>query len=109
VLTARYSDRPVHEVYRELRAGAESGWDFSSRWQSDPTKLSTIRTTSIVPVDLNSLLYKLERQIGRLHDTKSEQTAAGECHRRAETRRAAMDKYFWNGTAGAFIDYDRQR
>src|SRR5690606_34879939 len=62
VLTARYSNRPVHEVYRELRAAAESGWDFSSRWQSDPTKLSSIRTTSIVPVDLNSLLYKLERQ-----------------------------------------------
>lgn len=108
VLTARYSDRPVHEVYRELRAGAESGWDFSSRWQSDPTKLSSIRTTSIVPVDLNSLMYKLERQIGRLHDTKGEKTAAGEFHRRADTRRAAMDNYFWNETAGAFFDYDWQ-
>src|SRR5690606_11457207 len=50
----------------------------------------------------------LERQIGRLHDTKSEQTAAGEFHRRADARRAAMDKYFWNDEAGAFFDYDWQ-
>jgi alpha,alpha-trehalase len=106
VLTARLSERPVHDVYRELRAGAESGWDFSSRWQSDPTDLSTIRTTAILPVDLNSLLYKLERQIARLYDSKGEQIVAGEFHRRADKRRAAMDKYFWNQSAGAYFDYD---
>lgn len=108
VLTARRSERPVHEVYRELRAGAESGWDFSSRWQTDPAELATIRITSIVPVDLNSLLYKLERQIARLHDSKGEKGAAGEFYRRADIRREAMKKYFWNETAGAFFDYDWQ-
>src|SRR5690606_34600046 len=90
VLTARRSHRPVHEVYRELRAGAESGWDFSSRWQTDPAELATIRVTSIVPVDLNSLLYKLERQIARLHDSKGERLAAAEFYRRADIRRSAM-------------------
>ena len=32
VLIARASRRPRAQVYRDLRAAAESGWDFSSRW-----------------------------------------------------------------------------
>ncbi|MEO6327727.1 MAG: trehalase family glycosidase [Ginsengibacter sp.] len=43
-------------VYTNLRAGAESGWDFSSRWFADAMNLKTIETTSILPVDLNCLL-----------------------------------------------------
>ena len=52
-------------MYRDLRAAAESGWDFSSRWLADGKTLSSIRTTDILPVDLNSLLYKLEITIAR--------------------------------------------
>jgi alpha,alpha-trehalase len=48
------------EMYQHLRAGAASGWDFSSRWFSDPNDISTIEVTSYVPVDLNSLLYQAE-------------------------------------------------
>src|SRR3569623_113091 len=57
---ARRSGRPEDEVYRALRAGAESGWDFSSRWLGDGRSLATIRTTDIAPVDLNSLMQQLE-------------------------------------------------
>src|SRR5262245_2865573 len=39
--------------YRNTRAAAESGWDFSSRWMRDPRDLRTLETTEIVPVDLN--------------------------------------------------------
>ncbi|MBS0614666.1 MAG: trehalase, partial [Proteobacteria bacterium] len=59
-LAAR-SARPSSELYRDLRSAAESGWDFSSRWLRDPQDLASIETTAIVPVDLNSLLYGLER------------------------------------------------
>lgn len=48
------------KVYRDLRAGAASGWDFSSRWLADGKHLSTIQTTDILPVDLNCLLLNLE-------------------------------------------------
>jgi NAD(P)-dependent dehydrogenase (short-subunit alcohol dehydrogenase family) len=44
---------------------AESGWDFSSRWFGDNQNLWTVRTTSIIPVDLNSLLFHLETTIVR--------------------------------------------
>ena len=63
--TARNSGRPAAEVYRDLRAAAESGWDFSSRWLADGKTLGTIRTTDFLPVDLNSLLYQLELTIAR--------------------------------------------
>jgi len=52
--------------YRSLRATAESGWDFSSRWLRDPMDLRTLETTDLVPVDLNSLLYHAERLIAAL-------------------------------------------
>jgi alpha,alpha-trehalase len=106
VETARSSSRPAHEVYRDLRAGAESGWDFSSRWLADPQRLSSIRTTQIIPVDLNSFLYKLERQIERLSEAKGRSGCAEEFRQRAETRLAAIDRYLWNEQQGAYFDYD---
>lgn len=52
--------------YRNVRAAAESGWDFSSRWMRDPSDLRTLETVDIVPIDLNSLLYHAERVIAAL-------------------------------------------
>lgn len=57
VETARTSGRPAAQVYRDLRAGAESGWDYSSRWLADGRTLATIDTTNVLPADLNSLLW----------------------------------------------------
>ncbi len=54
-------NRPATEIYRDLRSAAASGWDFSSRWMDNPQQLNTLRTTSIVPVDLNSLMFKMEK------------------------------------------------
>lgn len=100
VETARASGRPEHDVYRDLRAGAESGWDFSSRWLGGPT-LSTIRTTAIAPVDLNAFLFGLETAIA----------ASGDTHyaRCADRRRAAMHAHLWDDAAGVFGDYDLER
>ena len=105
VLTAHRSNRPVHDVYRDLRAGAESGWDFSSRWQTDPCDLATICTTSIIPIDLNCLLYKLELQIASLALVKDDGHLAEEFFNRAAQRRDAINFYCWNESEGAFFDY----
>ncbi|HET9107432.1 MAG TPA: alpha,alpha-trehalase TreF [Steroidobacteraceae bacterium] len=106
VLTARASGRPPAQVYRDIRAAAESGWDFSSRWLGDRRHMASIRTTAIVPVDLNSLLYGLEEAIAR--GCRQERNVA--CERtfdaRARRRRQAMDHYLWDGRAGWFEDYD---
>lgn len=106
VLIARASRRPSAQVYRDLRAAAESGWDFSSRWLADGRHLTTIRTTDIVPIDLNSLLYGLERAISSgcaaRHEAACEQSFAD----RARRRRRAIDRYLWDPKAGYFMDYD---
>jgi alpha,alpha-trehalase len=57
--------------YRNVRATAESGWDFSSRWLRDPSDLRTLETTELVPVDLNSLLYHAERMIAALRNFRA--------------------------------------
>ncbi|TWI01843.1 alpha,alpha-trehalase [Luteimonas cucumeris] len=109
VTTAAQGRRPVHEVYRELRAGAESGWDFSSRWCGGDGALASIRTTSILPVDLNSFLHKLETQIAQLSGACGDQASAQEFSRCAEARKKAIDRWLWSDAAGAYLDYDWQR
>jgi alpha,alpha-trehalase len=64
---ARHSLQKPEMLYRHLRAAAESGWDFSSRWFKDENLFSTIHTTEIIPVDLNCLLYHLEQVIAEGH------------------------------------------
>ncbi len=106
VVTARRSGRPAREVYRELRAGAASGWDFSSRWLEPGKALPSIRTTSILPIDLNSLLYKLETKIAQLSQACGEHACAAEFTARADARREAIERYMWNEEQGAFFDFD---
>jgi alpha,alpha-trehalase len=105
--TAARCHRPPTEVYRELRAAAASGWDFSSRWCDEDGDLSTTRTTTILPVDLNALLFKLEAQIAELSRVAGDEHAADEFARRAHARRAAIDRWLWDERLGAFVDYDR--
>ncbi|HMN43010.1 MAG TPA: alpha,alpha-trehalase TreF [Povalibacter sp.] len=110
VATAAASGRRAAEVYRNLRAAAESGWDFSSRWLRDGRTLTSIRTVEIVPVDLNSLLYQLERTLARAHRVAGDSTAANTIEIAAAKRRQAMRQYLWNADEGAFGDYAwRQR
>lgn len=101
---ARQRTRPVAEVYRDLRAAAASGWDFSSRWCD--TDLSSIATTSIIPVDLNCFLHHLETQILRLSEKAGEPHAAAEFRQRAAARAKAIESLLWNEKLGAYVDFD---
>jgi alpha,alpha-trehalase len=106
VLIARAAGRPAAQVYRDIRAAAESGWDFSSRWLGDERHLKTIHTTDIVPIDLNSLLYGLERAISRGCGERRDIACERRFEERARRRRQAMDRYLWDAKAGYFMDYD---
>ncbi|WP_454733140.1 MULTISPECIES: alpha,alpha-trehalase TreF [Cupriavidus] len=108
VATAASSSRPAPEVYRDLRAAAESGWDFSSRWQDPGGGLETVRTTAILPVDLNCLLYKLETKLAELAAAAGDPDAP-DFLARARARRGAIDRLMWNEAAGAWFDFDWQR
>lgn len=105
---ASMPDRPPTEVFRELRAGAESGWDYSSRWLGDGNTLGTIRTTAFVPVDLNSLMHHLEATIALACRKAAQPDCVREFDERASQRAAAIEKHLWNAD-GFYADYDWQR
>jgi alpha,alpha-trehalase len=102
---ARASRRPAPQVFRDIRAAAESGWDFSSRWFADGRNRATIDTTEIVPVDLNSLLFGLENAIRAGCQRQADTACADEFAHRAAARHASIDHYLWDEAAGAYLDY----
>jgi alpha,alpha-trehalase len=69
-------------------------------------KLNTIRTTWIIPVDLNTLLYNLEMTIAKGHQINKNQSKFQEYQALAEARNKAIQKYCWDAQAGYFVDYD---
>jgi len=106
VALARASKRPSQELYRDIRAAAESGWDFSSRWLADGRALGAIQTADIVPVDLNSLLFGLEAAIRQACERVKDDPCVKEFAQRGVDRRRAVDRYLWDANAGVFGDYD---
>jgi alpha,alpha-trehalase len=102
---AHQSSRQHSKIFRHLRAGAESGWDFSSRWFADGRSFGTIHTAEIIPVDLNCLLYHLEQTISEANEEENPE-AATHYYSLAKKRKEAINKYCWNKTVGFYFDYD---
>jgi len=102
--TAEGSEKPA-TIYRHLRAGAESGWDFSSRWFADPRDIKTIRTTEIVPIDLNCLLYELELALSEAYRKLLQLPLARYYRKKAEKRRDTINRYLWDEQNGYYFDY----
>lgn len=58
--------------YNNIKAGAESGWDFSNRWymrsnENDMLSLRNISTQHVIPVDLNAILQQNARLLSEFH------------------------------------------
>jgi alpha,alpha-trehalase len=107
ITAAEDPSRPAATMYRHLRAGAESGWDYSSRWLADPKRLASIRTTDIVPVDLNSLMLIMEETIARRSAAAGDHAGTERFTMLADKRRAALNRYFWVAKEGRYADWDR--
>ena len=100
------SEQDTKKMYRHLRAGAESGWDFSSRWFKDEKSFGTIHTTEIIPVDLNCLLLHLEQTIAEAYELAGDNEASKKYILLIEKRKTAINKYCWNEQLGFYFDYD---
>lgn len=103
---AEQSGRNPEEIYRDIRAAAESGWDFSSRWFADGKSISTIQTTNLIPVDLNSLLYHMELTLQEMAVLAGNKEEARRYEKLAKARRDAVLKYNWNDKDNFFYDYN---
>lgn len=106
VHTAKGSPRPSTDTYRHLRAAAESGWDFSSRWLEDPQQLASIHTCDFLPIDLNCLLYFLEKTLVHAYRQLPDHTPVEVMKDRARQRKAAILKHGWDAERGFFFDYN---
>ena len=104
-LAQEFPQEKRQQLYRDIRAGAESGWDYSSRWFSDGISLDSIITTQIIPVDLNCLLFFAESSIATLSEYVGDVRTAQAFKQKSELRANAIRKYFWDEQSGYFSDY----
>ena len=103
--TAAETKREPSQLFLDLRAACESGWDFSARWLRDVSDLSTIHASEIIPVDLNCLLFYLEKTISKAQEIKGGPPRE-EFSQKAADRKNNIINYHWSGEHGFFMDHD---
>jgi alpha,alpha-trehalase len=92
------------EFYQGDRAMRESGFDISFRF--GPFGGST---QDFAPVCLNSLLYKVERDLSELATELRKPRQTRRWSRRAEHRKQLINRYLWDASRGLFVDYNLRR
>nr|XP_005005008.2 trehalase isoform X2 [Cavia porcellus] len=96
-------------LWSELKAGAESGWDFSSRWLVESPNLdslSSIQTSKRVPVDLNAFLCQAEELMSNFYARLGDDVQAARYKALRNQRLTAMQAVLWDEQKGAWFDYD---
>lgn len=108
-------------LYADLATGAETGWDYSSRWVaenvpnegtgtlSSDVLLQYLQTRDIVPVELNSLMYANEMTLSDFHKMKAcgGDRGRSEWYKRlAKDRLRAMEELLWDEASNTFQDWD---
>ncbi|KAJ2257961.1 hypothetical protein GGI13_000750 [Coemansia sp. RSA 455] len=104
-------------IYADMATGAESGWDYTTRWVKNPSAqvdrlLYGIRTRQVIPVELNAILYQVEQALANFVDIANYSSPSANYRELAQTRRNAMYSMFYDQPSGLFYDYildERQR
>jgi alpha,alpha-trehalase len=102
----KFKDDTEKNIYKNLRTGACSGWDFSSRWFADANKLSTIQITDIAPVDLNALMYKMEILLANGYKLSKQETKHKKMLLTATNRFKTFETIFFSKALNFFSDYN---
>lgn len=98
-------------VYNELKAAAESGWDFSYRWcirsnKNGQLSLVNVSTSDIIPVELNAILQQNAKQLAYFYNVLGNKAEAQRYTAIAWNYQAAIDNVLWNKDEGIWLDYD---
>lgn len=93
------------------KAGAESGWDFSSRWYiveegHNEGNMSHINTRNIVPVDLNSFIYLNHVLLAKMFRLLGDDSAAEMYDQQSLVWSIAIEQVLWNEDQGIWLDFD---
>ncbi|KAK7022014.1 hypothetical protein SK128_022928 [Halocaridina rubra] len=98
------------QLYVELKSGAESGWDYSTRWivnnDTNEGTLKDLKVTSIAPVDLNSLLCMNARILSEFYKKAGNYSKEKYYEDLANSKNNTMAELFWDNTDGTWHDYD---
>ncbi|KAF7798296.1 hypothetical protein EIP86_009516 [Pleurotus ostreatoroseus] len=114
-LTTALSDSEKADLYSQLASGAESGWDYSSRFIREPLAggsnntnpaLRTLNIVNHIPVDLNSILYHAHNVLAGFYTTQGNSSAANSHTKSATTLRQAILDLFWDPEKLAFYDFN---
>lgn len=105
------TDAERESLYSELKAAAESGMDFSSRWfiTKDGTNEGTLIDTkcrSIVPVDLNAILYWNAKILSEFNIKANNPKKAAQFEIKVHQFYNGIQAVLWNEIAGTWLDYD---
>ncbi|KAF6146017.1 hypothetical protein GIB67_033376 [Kingdonia uniflora] len=74
-------------------------------YYSNHSDLTTLSTTSIVPVDLNAYILQMELNIATLARTIGDKNITDFFLKASEARQTAMNSVFWNAKQGQWLDY----
>ena len=101
-----FKDNTEKNIYKNLRAGACSGWDFSSRWFEQADQISTIQVLDIAPIDLNALVYKMETILESSYKLNKQETLRKKMSVAANNRYKTFQKYFFSKALNFYSDYN---
>ncbi|XP_066941045.1 uncharacterized protein [Macrobrachium rosenbergii] len=109
-LAENLNSEAKEQLYVELKSGAESGWDYSTRWivnnGSNKGSLKDLRVTSIAPVDLNSLLCVNARFLSEFYRRVGNYTKEKYYDDLATIKNTTMAELFWDKADGVWYDFD---
>lgn len=92
-------------LYLNIRATCESGWDFSSRWFRDQKNIETVYTTEIIPIDLNCLLYHTEEKLFNYYSVMNNFEKIKKYQSALEKRKQGIQEILWNEKENFYHDY----
>ncbi|TGZ50282.1 trehalase [Temnothorax longispinosus] len=110
-LAQRVPEQARGPIYNNLKAAAESGWDFSYRWcirtdKAGNLSLVNVSTSDIIPVELNAILQRNARMLAYFHGVLRNMRKVWYYTKIASDYQAAIDNVLWNEDKGTWLDYD---
>ncbi|XP_020280302.1 trehalase-like [Pseudomyrmex gracilis] len=110
-LAQQLPEQKQEPLYNDLKAAAESGWDFSYRWCIKSNKnaslsLLNVSTSDIIPVELNAILQQNSEILANFHAILGNKEKVRRYIKIAQEYQAAIDNVLWNDKEGIWLDYD---
>lgn len=90
-------EETLGKTYRDVRAAAESGLDFTDAHGSEATQIADVL--------LNSLLFKTERDLAWMADQIGDPKSAQKFREASERRKKAIYEKLWNEEKGQFENF----